>query len=274
MSTRAVVLGVAQDGGHPQPGCRRPCCSDAPGHNTTCVGIVDGDQAWLLDAGPGLPAHLGLLGETDLQGIFLTHGHIGHYTGLMYLGREAMNTRQLPVWAAPRLVSFLATNGPWEQLVAAGNIDLRTMSPGDTVALSPQISVQSFPVPHRGEYSETVGYRVAGPRQALIYVPDTDSWDGWETPVETHIAGSHAALIDGAFFDAKELPDRDMSEVAHPLVADSLLRFSALSDLDRIKVRFTHLNHTNPLLDIRSIEYTAVARAGIGVAAEGDIIEL
>lgn len=274
MSTRAVVLGVAQDGGHPQPGCRRPCCSTASGHNTTCVGIVDGDRAWLLDAGPDFAAHLDLLGETDLQGIFLTHGHIGHYTGLMYLGREAMNTRQLPVWAAPRLASFLATNGPWEQLVAAGNIDLRTMSPGDTVLISPQISVQSFPVPHRGEYSETVGYRVAGPRRALIYVPDTDSWDGWETPIEVHIAGSHLALVDGAFFDAEELPDRDMSEVAHPLVADSLLRFSALSEPDRIKVRFTHLNHTNPLLDTGSTEYTAVARAGMAVAAEGDIIEL
>ena len=274
MSTRAVVLGVAQDGGHPQPGCRRPCCSDTTGHNTTCVGIVDGDRAWLLDAGPDFVAHLDLLGKTDLQGIFLTHGHIGHYTGLMYLGREAMNTLLLPVWAAPRLADFLAKNGPWEQLVAAGNIDLRTMPPGDKVALSPQVSVQSFPVPHRGEYSETVGYRVTGPERTLIYVPDTDSWDGWESPVEAHISDCDIALVDGAFFDTEELPDRDMAEIAHPLVTDSLKRFSALDEADRTKIRFTHLNHTNPLLDRSSTASTMVARAGMAVATEGDIIDL
>lgn len=274
MNTRAVVLGVAQDGGHPQPGCRRPCCSDTTGHHTTCVGIVDGKRAWLLDAGPDFVAHLDTLGETDLQGIFLTHGHIGHYTGLMYLGREAMNARLLPVWAAPRLADFLATNGPWERLVAAGNIDLRTMRPGDEVAISPQVSVQSFPVPHRGEYSETVGYRVTGPQRTLIYVPDTDSWDGWENPIEAHISSCDVALVDGAFFDAEELPDRNLSEIAHPLVTDSLKRFSSLAETDRTKIRFTHLNHTNPLLDRSSTASTTVARAGMAVAAEGDIIAL
>jgi pyrroloquinoline quinone biosynthesis protein B len=191
----------------------------------------------------------------------------------MYLGREAMDTSGLPVWAAPRLRAFLSSNGPWQQLVDAGNIDLRTIAT-DAVELTPQVTVEAFPVPHRDEYSETAGYRVSGPRQRLIYVPDTDTWDGWDTPVEEYIRDCHVALLDATFFDDNELPERDISNIAHPLVLDSLRRFSALTDADRSKIHFTHLNHTNPLLDPESSEYVRVARSGMAVAAEGVIFDL
>ncbi len=274
MNSYAVVLGIAQDGGHPQPGCDRTCCRDTAGHLTTCVAVVDEGRAWLLDAGPDFRQHLRRLDGVELAGVLLTHGHVGHYTGLMYLGREAVNADHLPVWAAPRLAEFIAENGPWEQLVTAGNIDLRVLDPGGTVQLTPRVSVKSFPVPHRDEYSETVGYRVQGATRSLIYVPDTDSWDGWEPSVETHLRDCTAALIDATFFDATELPDRDIAAIAHPLVSDSLRRFAPLDDRERAKIHFTHLNHTNPLLNPASNEYIAVARAGMSVAAEGDVFEL
>ena len=274
MNARAVVLGVAQDGGHPHPGCVRSCCRDVPGHLTTCIAVIEGGKAWLLDAGPDFRGHLSRLDGSNLAGIFATHGHIGHYTGLMYLGREAMNTTRLPVWAAPRLADFITSNGPWDQLVTAGNIDLALLQPGGKVNLSPSLAVHSFPVPHRGEYSETVGFRVVGPRRSFIYVPDTDSWEGWETPIEDHISHTDVAFLDGSFFSGDELPDRDMTEIAHPLVTTSLQRFSDLANSDRAKIRFTHLNHTNPLLDPESTAYTTVARAGMAVATEGDVIEL
>jgi len=31
-----------------------------------------------------------------LSGIFLTHRHIGHYAGLMYLGKEVIGAKDLP----------------------------------------------------------------------------------------------------------------------------------------------------------------------------------
>ncbi len=271
MSPYTVVLGVAQDGGHPQPGCRRSCCAGATTHLTTCVAVFDEGRAWLLDAGPDFRMHLHRVEEhdADLAGILLTHAHIGHYTGLLYLGREAMDTTLLPVWAPARLADFITNNGPWEQLVAAGNIDLRVVEDGETFELSANVTVNAFTVPHRDEYSETVGYRVAGPNRAIIYVPDTDTWDGWDTSIEEHLDNCDVALLDATFFDADELPDRDLTRIAHPLVVDSLRRFSALPDPVRARIHFTHLNHTNPLLNTESSQYIRVARAGMSVAAAG-----
>ena len=272
------VLGVAQDGGHPQPGCGRDCCRGARirPHLTTCVAVVDGERAWLLDAGPDFPDHLARIEAVGAQltGILVTHGHIGHYAGLMYLGREAMNTAHLPVWTAPRLAGFIANNGPWEQLVAAGNIDLRVIDPRRPVVLSDTVRVEAFAVPHRDEYSETVGFQVSGPARSVLYVPDTEGWEDWEEPVETLIRSVNVALLDATFFDEEELPGRDLTTIAHPLVVDSLARFGRLGDSERAKIRFTHLNHSNPLLDPFSDETTRVVRAGMAVATEGDVYPL
>lgn len=277
-SPHALVLGVAQDGGHPQPGCRADCCV-GPGvrsHLTTCIAIIDAERGWLLDAGPDFRSHLAVLDRAgiELAGILLTHGHIGHYTGLMFLGREAMNTKTLPVWAAPRLARFIATNGPWEQLVNAGNIDLRVVEPGKPISLGSQMSAEPFPVPHRDEYSETVGFLIAGPRRSLVYVPDTDGWDGWNPPVETYIERADIALLDATFFDEHELPGRDPREIAHPLVVESLVRFAQMDSEHRSKIRFTHLNHSNPLLDTESDQFIRVTRTGMAVTREGDLYDL
>ena len=271
-----LVLGVAQDGGHPQPGCKQACChaSDVATHLTTCVAVIDGKRGWLLDAGPDFPQHLQRLDRAgvELAGIMLTHGHIGHYTGLMYLGREAMDTRALPVWAAPRLAAYLRGNGPWEQLVAVGNIELMEIRAG--IELTAAVRVEAFDVPHRDEYSETVGFRVVGPHSSLLYAPDTDDWEDWSPSVEQYVSEVDVALLDATFFDTNELPTRDLSEIGHPLVVDSLARFGVLSDNDRAKIRFTHLNHSNPLLRPDSEESIRVARAGMSVAIEGDVYAL
>ena len=52
-----------------------------------------------------------------IDGIFLTHAHIGHYTGLMYLGREGLGGNKIKVYALKRMASFLRKNGPWDQLI-------------------------------------------------------------------------------------------------------------------------------------------------------------
>lgn len=275
---RAVVLGVAQDGGHPHPGCKQDCCHarNIPSHLTTCVALIDRDKAWMLDAGPDFRQHLSRLDAlgAGLAGILLTHGHIGHYTGLMYLGREAMNTSSLPVWAAPRLARFLRSNGPWEQLVTAGNIALHVITGERPIPLSDQVNVEAIPVPHRDGYSETIGFRVNGPNASLLYVPDTDTWANWDPSIEDQIEWVDTALIDATFFDGTELPARDLTQIGHPFVIDSLRRFAELSSRNRSKIRFTHLNHTNPLFDPHSEESAQVTRSGMAVAAEGDSFEL
>jgi len=274
----AVVLGTAQDAGHPQAGCRKDCCVNAwsgPGHRVSAIGLVDPDtgQHWLLDATPDFPHQQHALPGT-LAGVLPTHAHMGHYTGLMHLGREAMGARAVPVWTMPRMQTFLSTNGPWDQLVKLGNIVLNSLTDGVSVALSERLTVTPIAVPHRDEYSETVGFLVQGPTRRVLYLPDIDKWERWEQPIEGLVRTVDRAWLDGTFYDGDELPGRDMSQIPHPFIVESMARFEALSPRDRARVHFTHLNHTNPALNPASDARRAIEAGGFHVAEAGDRVAL
>ncbi len=268
-----VVLGIAQDGGAPQPGCMKSCCAGRTRRlHVACLGIVDPDRGeqWLIDATPDLGAQLAMLAEPRLSGILLTHAHIGHYTGLVHLGREVMGADHVPVYAMPRMTEFLRTNGPWGQLVTMGNIELRPLAAGEPVRLSERITVTPFLVPHRDEYSETVGFRIDGPGRSAVYIPDIDKWERWDRRIEDVIADADVAWLDGTFYDDGELPGRDMAAIPHPFITESMQRFGSLPAEQRDKIRFIHLNHTNPALRDGSPAREAVEAAGFHVAGEGE----
>lgn len=282
------VLGVAQDGGHPQPGCSAPCCAPAwsdptRGHQIASLAILDPleGKRWMVDASPDFPRQLRAMdealapqGKPDLAGIILTHAHIGHYAGLMFLGREAIGSQGVPVLAMPRLRSFLETSGPWSQLARLENIELRPLEGDGPLPLSSRIAVESFRVPHRGEYSETVGVIIHGPERAVLYLPDVDRWDRWKVPVEDFIARVDVAYLDATFFTDDELQGRSIDEVPHPRVQQSIDRFSSLPEPERAKIRFIHFNHTNPLLQPDSKEHRIVEAAGMACALEGERVSL
>ncbi len=281
---RAVVLGIAQDGGVPHIGCTQELCVSArrdPSRRqrVASLGLVDdrSGQRFMVDATPDLASQLESLnqGRADVDrrrpvdGILLTHAHVGHYAGLMYLGREALGARGVPVLSTPRMARFLRENGPWSQLVSLGNIELREIEPGVEIALTPALRVTAVRVPHREEFSDTVGYVVRGPTSSLLYVPDIDQWDKWERRVEDEVGRVDHALLDATFHSADELPGRVASEVPHPLVAQSMRRLSAFVR----RVAFIHLNHTNRLL----FDPAAVAEceaAGFRVARDGEALPL
>jgi len=270
-----VVLGVAQDGGYPQAGCRGDCCATAWQDSdrrrmVACLGIVDAksQQQWLIDCTPDFPKQLHELDGID--GMFLTHAHIGHYTGLIHLGREAMDTSRLPVYAMPRMRAFLESNAPWNQLVEAGKIELCGLSDRQRFELSERLNVTPLLVPHRGEFSETVGYCIRGTDRSALFLPDIDGWESWTRQIEELLDDVDVAYLDGTFFDSEELSGRDLSTIPHPTITDSIRQFSRLSDSVRGKIRFLHFNHTNPVLNPQSAAARAVAAAGHHLAVEGE----
>jgi pyrroloquinoline quinone biosynthesis protein B len=270
-----LVLGIAQDGGYPQAGCNRPDCvaawrDPAQRRRVASLAIVDprSRQRWIIDATPDFPSQLRTLDEVApraasaplLDGIFLTHAHIGHYLGLAQLGREVLGSHGVRVWAMPRMRVFLEHNGPWDQLVTLHEIDLQPLADGMPVALDDRITITPLRVPHRDEYSETVGFEIHGPSQSILWLPDTDRWETWATPLESVLARVDVAYLDGTFFDAGELPGRDLREIPHPLMSATMARLAG-SPL-RTRIRFIHLNQSNPLLHER--------RPGFAVAHEGE----
>lgn len=242
----------------------------------SCIAVIDpvSDERWMIDTTPDFKDQLARLGTNKLSGIFLTHAHIGHYTGLMQLGREVIGEKDIPVYAMPRMLEFLSTNGPWDQLVKLRNISLKPLVDGQPIQLNPRLSITPFTVPHRDEYSETVGYKIAGPGKTVVYIPDIDKWEKWTTKIEDVIAEADVCYLDGTFYADGELPGRNMSEIPHPFVMESMSRFAALPDSERDKIKFIHFNHSNPLLRHNSCEQLEVLKAGFGIAREFEIIRL
>jgi pyrroloquinoline quinone biosynthesis protein B len=279
-----VVLGIAQDGGVPQAGDRgaRGWTDPSARRRVACLAVVEpaSGRRWLLDATPDFREQLAALdriapveARPGLDGIFLTHAHIGHYTGLMFLGHESMGAREVPVYAMPRMEEFLRSNGPWDQLVRYGNVELRSLADGTPVRLGERLTVTPFLVPHRQEYSEVVGFRIDGPYRSALYVPDIDSWEAWDAAgsrIEDRIAEVDVAWLDGTFFANGEIPGRDMTGFPHPFIRHTMERLASLPPEERAKVRFLHLNHTNPALRDGSAERGEVEAAGFRVAEEGE----
>lgn len=286
-ATFIQVLGIAQDAGYPQTNCYQPHCMrawDNPDLRRMASSIAVIDQTekkkYLFDATPDMREQLYDLhltapdGEYSLDGVFLTHGHMGHYTGLMHIGREAVGASNIPVYAMPRMHEYLSSNGPWDQLVRLENIELRAMTDGGSVELSAQVTVTPFLVPHRDEYTETVGYRIDGPNKSAIFIPDIDKWEMWSMDIRELVRSVDYALVDATFFRDGELGGRDMSKIKHPFVAESMDLFEAFSKEERGRVVFIHMNHTNPLLIDGSPEQAEVEERGFRFAREGMRLDL
>ena len=251
-NVEAIVLGTAQDGGIPQLGCTCPQCQDAGADESkrrfvASLGIVDheAEEFWLVDASPDICEQMNLLVSRNpgyrLAGILLTHAHIGHYLGLAFLGRESFNAQNLPILCTQRMAEFLRTNQPWRQLIDLGNIELSVVDPGCSVLLGSTATATPLLVPHRDELSDTVAFSINGPTKQLIYCPDIDRWEG---EILDAIEAADVALLDGTFYSADELPDRDISGIPHPCIVDSIKIFKGFD----AEIRFIHLNHSNRLL--------------------------
>ncbi len=278
-----LVLGTAQDAGRPQlghpedPAWRTPALARL----ATSIALVDSRatpiRRWLFEATPDLKRQLQTLDEAfpakryiGLDGLFLTHAHLGHYTGLAQFGHEAARTASLPIYAMPEMKQFLENNGPWDQLVRYKNIAIEALLDGEAVALSESVRVTPFLVPHRREYSETVGFVIEGPARSAIFIPDIDSWsqlDDMGVKIESLIAQTDIAFLDATFY-GDEMPN--ISQFPHPKILESMSRFDELPASEKKKIRFIHLNHSNPALLPGSGESRNIRDRGYAVAAENE----
>lgn len=273
-----VVLGIAQDGGLPHAGCLKSCCKNlwGTGNNekVASIGIVDPKtgQSWLIDATPDFASQLHILEnihKTKLSGIFLTHAHIGHYSGLLQLGREVMGAKDMPVYAMPRMKSFLYENSPWNQLLSLENIKIIDLKNSKEIKLSSQLYIEPFLVPHRDEFSETVGYRVMSNKKSLVYIPDIDKWSKWDQDIFQVVLHSDFALLDGTFYSSDEIPHRDMSEIPHPFIIETMDLLDNMNSKNRKKIYFIHFNHSNPAINYTSSVSNIIRSKRFNIATEG-----
>ncbi|HUF03326.1 MAG TPA: MBL fold metallo-hydrolase [Aridibacter sp.] len=281
-----LVLGVGQDAGVPQMGCGSPFCERAwkdgsLRRTVSSIALVDPrtKKRWIFDATPDLAEQFQMLKEktgdysNGLSGIFLTHAHIGHYTGLIYLGRESMNSKGVPVYAMPRMAGFLESNGPWSQLVELNNIEVRRLKAGEAADLGEGLSVTPFLVPHRDEFSETAGFRISFGTKSLVFIPDIDKWQKWDRKLAEVVSENDYLLVDATFFKDGEIP-RPISEVPHPFITETIDLLKERPVAERNKVYLIHFNHSNPVVQGDAEAIRTVTAAGLRIAEAGMVLPL
>lgn len=274
-----MVLGSGQDGGIPHAGCNCRNCTRAGEDETyrrlapsVAVYNEEAGFCYVIDASPDLASQIDRIseimpqvsrgGSIPVSGFLLTHAHIGHYTGLLLLGKEVLDEKNVPVYCTPSMAEFLSLNRPFSLLVEGGNIILYETRPGSGLVFE-GIEFAPIIVPHRGEITDTVGYIIQADRR-LIYIPDTDRWTG---DLMEEIAKSDVALIDGSFYSEDELPG--FQDVPHPPITETL----SLLDRPDTDIYFTHINHTNPV-QAQGPERQRLEAAGFSVAHDGLTIDI
>lgn len=287
-TAHALVLGTAQDAGFPQVGCYSERCergraahAAGRGRFVASLAVVqpEAERYYLVDATPDITRQIDLIDEPGFRrragerrpfdGIFLTHAHIGHYTGLAVLGNEGLGIRDTPVYCTDAMADFLRANQPWAFLVDQGRIVPTPLAPGVPHRIDPLLEVELWPVPHRDEFADTVAFVFRGPASSLLYLPDINRWEAWDRDVARAVTGVGTALLDGSFWSLDELPGRSVDDVPHPLMGLTMDRLQEVVDAGRARVVFTHLNNSNPALDDDGPERAEVIRRGFEVAREG-----
>ncbi|KAB7704101.1 MBL fold metallo-hydrolase [Bacillus aerolatus] len=277
------VLGTAQDGGVPQPNCFCSNCKDALKNPlkkrlAASLGILlpELKKWYLIDATPDFKDQLNMINAEhhepqELSGIFLTHAHIGHYPGLIFLGKEAMSAQSLPVFTGEKMHRMLKENAPWNQLIELNNIEIHPLLPNQHPTLNVDFEITPISVPHRNELSETFGFIISGPNKKVLYIPDIDRWEDWEHSIAEMASNVDYCLLDATFYSSDELKrlGRNYKEIPHPYIEETMDLLQEVVDQKKCDVYFLHFNHTNPIINSESPEYKDLVKRGFKAAREG-----
>jgi len=280
------ILGIAQDAGCPSALCQKTCCKNIP--LTSCfyatsfaLIIPKGseNEVILFDCTPDFKYQMmklqSIINFSKISAVFLTHAHIGHCLGLINFGREVLNTNNLDVYCFERMNDFLTKNGHYSQLVKLNNIKLNPLFEEKPVKIDENVQITPFLVKHRGEFSETCGFRITGPKKSVIYLPDIDDLKEQNVDFKLIIKNNDMIFLDGTFFNEKEIGAcRNVKEIPHPFVEDSMKFFENFEVAERNKINFIHFNHTNGCLKENTEERKQVLEKGYQIAKQFDAFEI
>ena len=269
-----TLLGIAQDGGRPQPGCVRSCCENLgyEDHRSPVSMSIQtaGGKTLLVEATRDLGRQLRFIGNPSVDHLILTHAHLGHVDGLGLFGRETMSARNIQLHCSLSMQSLVETTPAWNQLLKQNVFQFASFP---RIEID-DVALEFHKVPHRDELSDTHAIVVRGENKSILFLSDHDTWKetldahGCET-IREFLAELNVdiALLDGTFWSGDELQGRDMNVVPHPTVQESLQRLGVKLEEDP-QIVFFHLNHTNPLHNLDSEEYRAVTALGWDVGFE------
>ena len=277
----AIILGIAQDGGVPQPACSCNTCAHYGEKESqlspTSIAVRDENDLHLFDVTRDLARQLLFIPEESrrVTDVWLTHGHLGHIDGLGLFGKEAMGATGIRLHASKSMLKLIQNTPRWDSMLKQGVFLPIPFVSNETLRISSNLSIRPISVPHRDEFTDTHAFLIKGKKRTLLHLPDHDRWAAtlafhqsasiraWLKGMEVDIA-----LIDGTFWSADELSGRNQNEIPHPPVQETLQSLGK-RHADDPEIHFIHLNHTNPLHEEGSTQHHEVTNLGWGVAQQG-----
>jgi len=267
---RVEVLGNVQDGGVPHLGCECDTCEEAREnpekrrYSSSLLLKEDGSEdsvRYIIDATPDIRFQIQ---AGYLDGVFIPHSELGHVTGLLYFGREGIDASGISVYCNPPVENFLMKNDPFRYLLDRENIEVQNFEDRDECKIQGG-TVEAREIPHGHISRNTTSYMVKGEKKTLYYLSDINEFN--DDVIES-IKEADIAVIDGTFWSEDEIDRFD--EVPHPPIKDSM---ELMEDIDT-EIYFTHINHTNPVLQEDSAERKELENKGFHVAEKGDAFKL
>ena len=185
-----------------------------------------------------------------------------------------MNLSKLPVYVLPRMKVFLEKNIMFKQLIDNRHIVLKNINDNYKIELGNDISIKPFLVPHRNEFSETAGYKIQSKTHSIIYIPDIDCWEEWNVNLNDLLQENNILILDGTFYAKTEIKNRDIKKIPHPSIIDTMKLTKNNSILQKNKIYFTHLNHTNNAINKDTAEYKNIITSGYNILEDRQIFKL
>ena len=271
-----TVLGIAQDGGMPQAGCNLNCCSEIQTkpelwRSPVSLGIREGGDLHLIEASRMIGKQLSMVGNKIPKSVWITHAHLGHIDGLGQFGTESMNTEKVILHCSEKLSENIENTPSLKLLLENKNVIIGEWG----MIKNGNLKITPIEIPHRDELTDNHALLIEGREEKLLFMPDHDSWNetlksvkfgtikewlkSWEIDI---------ALIDGTFWNDKEIKRRSQKDVKHPPIEETLERIG-VSEKGDPRIVFVHLNHTNPVFNRETKEYKKVIEMGWEVGTEG-----
>ena len=288
-----TILGTAQDGGIPQAGCSCERCNEA--HKDlrlrkypVSLGIIGTDGSkHIIEVTKNLSEQL-MIWSTNGNELFIpetvsiTHLHLGHVEGIGQFGKPVMASKEVDVFLSHKNKNIFDERSDIKLMIEENNI--RTHAKNFNQLFEPMqgcgFSLQFISIPHRSELGDTAAIIIKANKRNILFMPDQDSWEETlEYYSKENIRGFlkmfdiNEALIDGTFWSMEELPGRNISEIPHPTIQDSLKLLGKRMENDP-RISFLHLNHSNPVNDIGSKQRKLVEENGWRVSEIGDVLKL
>ncbi|MFB6204192.1 MAG: MBL fold metallo-hydrolase [Candidatus Nanohaloarchaea archaeon] len=264
------ILGNVQDGGVPHLGCGCEVCEEARENpekqryvNAVMLKENDDEDSirYMIGASPDIRYQI----KGDyLDGVFVSHTHLGDITGLLWLGESSLDANSVPVYCTDDAEHYMKQNDPFRRLLDRENVEVHTVKDGQTIELQGG-HIEPREVVHRGDYADALSFMIQGGEKKVYYVTDLDKWT---EEAKKSVREADIAIVDGCFWEKEEL-DR-YEEVPHPTVTQTMELFRDSST----EIYFTHMNHTNPILQEDSEEREELEDKGFGIVQRGMEFEI